>query len=122
MTELGIKTEPTFTNPDGKEYPVMFNWTTNRGSEIKKFCVRIVNSNNERLEYMAINPTTQKEVRLGTTQWALIYSSLLNKEPPADLNRRVSLYYKIREHKAMELVAKGNTIYSPFDEPEQIAA
>lgn len=122
MTEITPETIPTFTNPDGKEHPVIYNWITGSGSQIRKFSVRIVSSNNERLEYMAINPTTQKEVMLGATHWANIYRSLLNKEPPFDLDRRVDLYYRIRAQKTKEGTTKNDPPYSPFDEPEQIAA
>lgn len=122
MTEVTVITEPIFTNPDGREYPVMYSGTTQSGGEIKTFSVRVVSSDNEKLEYMAINPLTQKEVKLGATHWNNIYRTLLNREPPPDLSRRVKLYYQIKEQKSKELAEKNNLIYSPFENPEQIAA
>lgn len=122
MTEGRAETQSTFIDPDGKEHPVIYDWVIQDGDKIKKFSVRIVSSNNERLDYIAINPNTQKEVRLGATHWVKVYRSLLNKEPPYDLSKKVEAYYKIREQKAKELAVKKNPIYSPLEDPEPIAA
>lgn len=122
MTEVHTETQPTFINPDGKENPVFFSWTTKRGTQIVTRKVRIVNSGEGIFDYAAINPKTGKEVRLGDVQWVQVYYSLLNKQPPEELTKRVRQYYKIREQKAKEKAKKENLQYAPFDDLEPAAA
>lgn len=108
-----------FKNPDGRVHPVFHSIIVNdKGRDINR-TVQIVESNNGNLAYIAIDPQTQKEVRMGAVQWNEVYRSLLNKEPPQDLSDRVKRYYEIKARETAKKARLANPIYSPFEDPPE---
>lgn len=124
MTETAqSELAPNIRNPDGQEHPVNYDRSVHhKDGTFSRIRVRIIENNDQKLmSYQAINPENGKEVKLGSVDWVHVFA-LPNHLPPNDLARRVEKYYIIKEKKARDKVKRSERIFSPFDEPLDLAS
>lgn len=64
--------------------------------------------------FLAIDPTTEKEVELTPTRIVEVYRQILNREPPNYLTQgKTDTYWHIRRRKKREKIRKNTPIETP---------